>query len=197
MPEGSGMKKIVKLGFVLFVVTAVTGLILGVVNDITAEPIRVTQERMKQEALAGALPEAEEFLAEDLKDVSNPEQKAILKEVNAGRKGGDVVGYCITVAPRGYGGNIDIVVGVRESGGVRAIRILNQTETPGLGAKADAVLRGQFDNKEVDSLAVVKRQPSAANEIQAISGATITSNAVVFGVNTALDYWKNNLKGGE
>ena len=192
MPEGSGMKKIVKLGFVLFVVTAVTGLILGVVNDITAEPIRVTQERLKQEALAGALPEAEEFSAREVKGGADP----MLKEVNAGMKGNDVVGYCMPVTPRGYGGNIDIIVGVKEAGGVRAIRILNQTETPGLGAKADAVLRGQFDDKDVDSLAVVKRQPSAANEIQAISGATITSNAVVLGVNTALDYWKNNLEGG-
>jgi electron transport complex protein RnfG len=195
MPEGSGMKKIVKLGFVLFVVTAVTGLILGVVNDITAEPIRATQARLKAEALAGAMPEAAEFSVRELAGGADP----MMKEVNVGTKeDGGLAGYCIIVTPSGYAGAIELVVGVKADGGVRAIRILNQSETPGLGAKApQPPFSGQFDNQDVESVTIVKRQAESAGEIQAISGATITSTAVGLGVNTALGYWKNNLKGGE
>jgi electron transport complex protein RnfG len=192
-PNGGNAKKIIKLGVVLFTVTAITGLVLGVVNEITAEPIRLTQERLRKEALAGALPEAEEFEAVELAGGADP----ILKDVQAGHSGGSVTGYCVTVAPGGYAGPVEVVVGITASGGVRAIRILNQSETPGLGAKAPLPpFSGQYDNKEFDELVVVKTPPSAGNEIQAISGATITSNAVTLGVNKALEYWRDNLKGG-
>jgi electron transport complex protein RnfG len=101
------------------------------------------------------------------------------------------------VTPSGYAGPVEVVVGLKESGGLRAIRILRQSETPGLGAKAPLpAFSGQYDNKDADQLVVVKTQPTEADQIQAISGATITSTAVTLGVNTALDYWKNNLKGG-
>jgi electron transport complex protein RnfG len=189
----SNAQKIIKLGAVLFIVTAITGLILGVVNEITAEPIRLTQARLKAEALAGALPEAEEFSEVALSDGADP----ILKDVQEGKGGGRTEGYCIIVAPSGYAGPVEVVVGITKTGGLRAIRILSQSETPGLGAKAPLpAFSGQYDNKEVERLSVVKSAATEADQIQAISGATITSQAVTLGVNTALDYWRNNLKGG-
>ncbi|MDR3255124.1 MAG: RnfABCDGE type electron transport complex subunit G [Synergistaceae bacterium] len=191
--SGNNAKKIVRLGLVLFAVAAITGLILGVVNEITIEPIRRTQERLRNEALAAALPEAETFETVELKSDAAP----IVKDVQEGKSGGFVVGYCVTAAPTGYAGPVEVVVGITSSGGVRGIRILSQSETPGLGAKAPLPkFSGQYDNKDVENLVVVKTPPSAANEIQAISGATITSNAVTLGVNTALAYWRDNLKGG-
>jgi electron transport complex protein RnfG len=187
------MKKIFHLGAVLFIVTAITGLILGAVTDITAEPIRQTQARLRAEALAAALPEASEFTA--IEPVSSGEG-SIIKDIQEGTSDGKSVGYCITVAPSGYGGEIVIVVGIDESGGLRAIQILSQTETPGLGAKAPLpAFSGQFSDKSAEELVVVKIPPSAPDEIQAISGATITSNAVTLGVNSALEYWRDNLKG--
>ncbi|MDR1917309.1 MAG: RnfABCDGE type electron transport complex subunit G [Synergistaceae bacterium] len=198
--NAENMKKILKLGLVLFTVTAITGLILGAVNDITTEPIRLTQARLKAAALAAALPEADEFKAVDLPpassgDGANTSKSVIIRDVQQGQSAGKPVGYCITVASSGYGGLIEIVVGINESGGLRAIRILSQSETPGLGAKAEQVLSGQFANKAVEKLVVVKRAPDAPDQIQAISGATITSDAVTLGVNSALEYWRNNLKG--
>jgi electron transport complex protein RnfG len=186
-------KKIVSLGLVLFTVTAITGLILGIVNEITAEPIRITKERLKEEALAAALPDAENFSEVELAPESDP----ILKDAQEGKKEGALVGYCVTVTPSGYGGPIEIVVGIKESGQLGAIRILNMAETPGLGAKAPLpAFSGQYDGKEGDKLVVVKNTPDAGNQIQAISGATITSEAVTLGVNTAIEYWKNHLSGG-
>lgn len=186
--------KILRLGLILFAVTAITGLILGVVHDITAGPIQQTQERLKIEALAGALPEADTFKPIPLKDGAN----AMLTEVQEAHKGSEKTGYCVTVVPKGYAGPIEIVVGITAQGKLRAIRILNQSETPGLGAKAPLpAFSGQFENKTVEGISVVKTPPQAEGEIQAISGATITSSAVASGVNAALDYWKNNLRGGD
>ncbi|MDR1885507.1 MAG: RnfABCDGE type electron transport complex subunit G [Synergistaceae bacterium] len=194
-PSGAeSFRKIASLGLILFTVTAITGLILGVVYEITLVTIRQTQARLKTEALAGALPEADAFSPIDLAEGADP----MISEIQEAKSGGTTAGYCVTVTPRGYGGPIEIVVGIPKSGGVRAIRILNQSETPGLGAKAPAPeFSGQFDNKETDRLAITKTQASAAGEIQAISGATITSSAVVSGVNAALDYWNRELKGGD
>jgi electron transport complex protein RnfG len=66
-----------------------------------------------------------------------------------------------------------------------------------LGAKSTAPeFFGQYENIDALSLSVVKSAPSAPEQIQAISGATITSNAVTLGVNTALDYWRKNIAEG-
>ncbi|MDR1508602.1 MAG: RnfABCDGE type electron transport complex subunit G [Synergistaceae bacterium] len=190
MPNDN-VKKIISLGLTLFSVTAITGVILGVVHDITLEPIRVTQEGLRTEALKGALPEADEFSALEVAGGANP----MIKDVQEATAGGGVSGYCITVAPRGYAGPVELIAGITNDGNLRAIRILNQSETPGLGAKsARREFYEQF--KDASEIKVVKTKPEAPGEIQAISGATITSNSVASGVNTALAYWKNHLAAG-
>ena len=175
------MAKILRLGAVLFIITAVTGLILGGVYTMTLEPIRSAKEKEKMAALAETLPEASDFEGMD-----SPLDHSIIKEVNKGSANGETVGYNITVTPKGYGGLIEMVVGIDDEGKLIDIKILSHTETPGLGAKAaDPAFSDQFEQKNVDM----------ENEIQAISGATITSSAVANGVNTALEYWAKNLKG--
>jgi len=188
-----GIKKIVSLGLILFTVTAITGLLLGFVHGITAVPIQKTQERLKAEALSGALPGADSF---DTLKIA-PGADAAIKEVQEGKIGGEFAGYCVTVTTKGYAGPVDTVIGITPDGAVRAIHILNQTETPGLGAKAPLPpFSGQFENKQTEKFTVVKTPPTASDQIQAISGATITSDAVASGVNAALSYWKTNLAGG-
>jgi electron transport complex protein RnfG len=185
-------KKILRLGRILFTVAAVTGVILGVVYEITLEPIRRTQERLFGEALSGALPEARSFspvmLAPDANPVITNAQEALDDD-------GRSVGYCLTVTPKGYGGPIEIVVGITEAGKLRAIQILSHSETPGLGAKAPLpAFSGQYENRGSEQLILVKTAPAGDDEVQAISGATITSTAVTDGVNAALDYWRKNFK---
>jgi electron transport complex protein RnfG len=176
----------------LFTVTVITGLILGVVHDITLEPIRLTQERLKAEALRGVLPYAEEFKTMQIAEDADP----IIKDIQEALSGEKTVGYCITVTPRGYGGTIELVAGIRGDGKLEAIRILNQSETPGLGAKS--VLPNFYEQfKDSDKITVVKTEPVSPGEIQAISGATITSSGVAGGVNVALEYWRSHLAEGE
>jgi len=185
------MAKILKLGAVLFVITAITGLVLGGVYTMTLEPIKTAKEKEKMEALVQTLPEASDFEA-----VECPQGQSVIKEVNRGSANGETVGYNITVTPKGYGGLIEMVVGISDEGRLTDIKILSHTETPGLGAKAaDPAFSGQFHEKIVEKIVVTTTPPAADNEIQAISGATITSEAVASGVNAALGYWAKNLKG--
>ena len=186
------MGKIVKLGLVLFVITAVTGLILGAVHTVTLEPIREAQAREKNEALAATLPGATEF-----KEIPPKEGAGIIKEIYEGSDGGKTVGYNCTVTPKGYGGPLELIVGISNEGRVMDIKILSHSETPGLGAKAEETpFAGQFKDKLFDKLFVTKTPPEAEDQIEAISGATITSSAVVSGVNVALAYWKASFSGG-
>ncbi len=186
------MSKIIRLSLVLLLITAVTGVILGAVYTMTLEPIRKVKEREKMEALAATLPGAKEFKTLPLN--GNP---GIITEINEGSNGAEVVGYNFTVTPKGYAGPIELVVGVAKDGRVMDIKILKHGETPGLGAKAaEPLFAGQFKNKAVPRIEVSKTPPASDAEIQAISGATITSRAVASGVNTALDYWKANFADG-
>ena len=186
------MGKIVKLGLVLFVITAVTGLILGAVHTVTLEPIREAQAREKNEALAATLPGATEF-----KEIPPKERAGVIKEIYEGSDGGKTAGYNFTVTPKGYGGPLELIIGISSEGRVMDIKILSHSETPGLGAKAvEEPFAGQFKNKLFEKLFVTKTPAEAEDQIQAISGATITSSAVVEGVNDALTYWKANFSGG-
>ena len=107
------------------------------------------------------------------------------------------MGYVITVTTHeGYGGDIRFSVGIRNDGTVNGISILNIAETPGLGMKAEEVLKPQFAGKTVSQFAYTKTGAVATEEIDAISGATITTNALVNGVNAGLNYFKNELGGG-
>ncbi len=185
------MAKILKLGLVLFIITAVTGIILGGVYTLTLEPIRLTQLREKNEALASTLPGATAFKEIPLKPGSG-----IVKDAYEGTADGKLIGYNFTVTPKGYGGLITLVVGMTPDAQVTNIKILAHTETPGLGAKAvDAAFTEQFKLKKVEEIFVSKTPVEADDQIQAISGATITSRAVASGVNAATKYLKRDIQG--
>ncbi|MCY6959322.1 RnfABCDGE type electron transport complex subunit G [Clostridium brassicae] len=188
-------KEIISLGIILFIITAVAGLILGGAHKITAEPIAIQQKKENDAAMKEVLPKAESFEKQDVKlEETNP-----VKEVNSGKTGSDVSGYAIKVAPKGYGGLIEMMVGISNEGKVEGIKILTHAETPGLGAKApEPEFSGQYKGKPTDKpLDVVKAEPSKDNEIKAITGATITSKAVTTGVNAAIDFYNKELKGGQ
>lgn len=187
------MKENLKLGFILFVVTAIAGLFLGGAYTITKEPIERQAMLEKNQAMQEILPAAETF---ELSNVEIPEGTAI-EEVNTGLQGNNVVGYAIKVTPKGFGGLIEMMVGITADGKIGGIKILSLSETPGLGANATKEsFSGQFKDKDAESLEVVKMEASSDNQIEAITGATITSRAVTNGVNQAIDFFNSNLKGG-
>lgn len=196
MENQTSNKEIVSLGLRLLLITAVVGLLLGLANKITAEPIAKQQKMENDAAMAEVLPVADEFTLKE--DVTLPEA-SIISEVNEGKKGGEVTGYAIKVAPKGYGGIINMMVGISTEGTVEGIKILSHGETPGLGANAEKPeFSDQYKDKPAeDALAVVKTNPSGESQVKALTGATITSNAVTSGVNEVIDFYNSELKGGQ
>lgn len=181
----------------LMLITLVAGLLLGVVYEITKEPIKAEQQRAKEEAYKEVFADAASFETIKLDDeaVDNDLSKqgfavSINEAMQVLGKDGSVIGYALTVTDHeGYGGDIQFAMGVTIDGTVNGISFLSISETAGLGMKAkDAEFKEQFANKNVESFVYSKSGASADNEIDAISGATITTNAVTNGVNAGLYY---------
>lgn len=184
-------KSVFQLGIILLIITAVAGFIIGAVYNITKEPIRIEEKKANDKAMKELLSDADKFVKKDMK-LSNG-----VLEVNEGIKSGKVVGYDIKVASKGYGGKINIMVGIKNNGEVSGIKILSQSETAGLGANCEQPeFYKQYSGKPTQNLKVVKTSDVKKDEIKAITGATITSKAVTKGVNEAIDFYNNNLKGG-
>ena len=164
----------VQLAVILLAISAVCALMLGLVNLITSEPIRLATEEKTQRAMQEVLP-ADSYTAVEYDGGAG----SIVANVN---QAGDV-GYVVEVAPSGFGGVIDMMVGVSSDGTVTGVSIISMSETSGLGTNASKEdWRAQFVGQS-GSVAVTKD----GGQINAITGATITSRAVSTGVNAALD----------
>ena len=193
------MKKntILKDTLILTVITLVAGGLLGLVYEITKEPIAQQEELAKQEAYQAVFEDADSF--EVCVEAEDAEIAAYLAEngftaqtvneiMEAKDASGETLGYAINMTTsEGYGGDISFSMGVQMDGTMNGISILSINETAGLGMNAQKdEFKNQYSNKNVEAFEVTKTGASGANQINAISGATITSNAVTGGVNAGL-----------
>ena len=186
---------------ILFAITLIAGLLLGFVYELTKEPIRQQEEKAVQEACQAVFADAEHF--EELEQLVDMVRGADDTGITIGTvyeaqdASGTQLGYVIqTTTSEGYGGNIVLYVGIRLDGTVNDISILSISETPGLGMKAGDVLVPQFHNKNVKSFAYTKTGSTSDSEIDAISGATITTKAVTNAVNGSLLAFNDYVQGG-
>lgn len=201
------MKKMLHDAFVLLVITLVAGLCLGFVYEVTKEPIAVQKEKTKTKAFLEVFQDAVSFEA----DESFTKEKAAdvladttltevdIDEVAKALDGeGKTLGYVITVTSHeGYSGDINFSIGIRVDGTVNGISILSIAETAGLGMKANTdEFKNQFAGVNTQQFTYTKAGATADSEIDAISGATITTNAVTNGVNAGLVYFEATLQGG-
>lgn len=199
-------KKIVHDALILFAFTVVLGLILGVVYGITKAPIDKVNYENTQAAYKAVFEDADKF--EDYDDFDKDAANELVAEngysdeidnvVTALDASGNPIGYVMTVTAKDASqSTITFSVGIASDGTVNGYSITDIAETPGLGMKAeDEEFYSQFEGKNVDSFTVVKSAPTADNEIESISGATITSKAMANGVNACLVYFQNVLAGG-
>ena len=193
------MNRILKDSLALFLITFISGLALGVVYNVTKEPIKNAEVRAEQEAYKRVLPEAVEFVEDEQLDVEEANRligeklaNTEMKKVLAGKdSSGNTVGYVMNVSNMaGYGGEINITVGILNDGTLKGYETLINNETAGLGQKAkEPAFSDQFKDKKVDFFEVVKSGKQQDYEIDSISGATITSKAVTNAVNGALIYF--------
>lgn len=198
------MNKIIKNTIILTIITLVSGVALGAVYEITKAPIANAQEQAKQEAYKQVFEDADSFddLEVDAKEaaeavkVAGVDDGAEINEAVEAKQGGETIGYVITATdPNGYGGDIQVSVGIQNDGTVNGIAILSINETAGLGMKAsEPEFYEQYSGKQTDHF-YVSKDGGEGEQIDAISGATITTRAVTGAVNASLGYYQNVLGG--
>ena len=198
-------KKIVHDALILTAFTLVLGLILAVVYGITKAPIDAANLEAKQEAYKAVFDDAASFETQEYDEdaansmVSEAGYNDTIDDVESALDAnGETLGYVITVTAKdGSQGSITFSVGIQNDGTVNGYSITDISETPGLGMKAEEEdFYSQFEGKNVSSFTVVKQTPSSNDEIEAITGSTITSKAMANGCNAAILYFQNELKGG-
>lgn len=204
MSKNKDVKSMLKDAVVLLVITLIAGLALGFVYELTKEPIRIQQEKAIQKACQAVFTQAEKFdvveytpspmLSNELK-----ENGVIIGTVfEAKDSSGNSLGYVVeSTSSEGYGGKITLYAGITKDGMLNGISILSIAETPGLGMNAQSVLVPQFEKVPATYFVYTKTESTSEDEIDAISGATITTKAVVDAVNGAVAVVKQDLmKGG-
>ena len=203
------MKNILRDTIKITLITLISGIFLGFVFQITKDPIAQAQEDAKQNAYKKVFSQAVSF--EEDSSFNKEDAAKYLKEqkmsesqidllVKALDKDKKVIGYVVNVTNhKAYGGDISYTIGVKADGTLNDYEILSISETAGLGMKAkEDKFKSQFHNVKVDQFTVTKQKAGSESEIEAISGATITSKAVTNGVNAGIRYINSILeKGGK
>lgn len=191
--------KIIKDALALTLITLVAGVALGGVYEITKDPIARQEAQAKAEAYEQVFTDAAAFeevrmddtLIQTIRDQLDKEgykAQSIEEIMRAEDQSGETLGYAFTVVTsEGYGGDIQFSMGVQNDGTLNGISILSIGETAGLGMNADTpAFKDQFVGKQVEQLQYTKNGATQDDEINAISGATVTTNAMTNGVNAGL-----------
>ena len=191
----------IKTAVTLFIITLISGLVLGCVYGITKGPIEEANKAATYAAYAELLPGASDY----------NDKPEVVEAANAGLAGksygnvtvdnvveavdgsGSAMGYVVTATSNdGFGGAIQLTVGYKDEGGElksTGISFLSIAETAGLGMNAtiegEGSFKSQFEGKSAVELTLVKSGNAGDAEIDAMSGASITSGAVTNAVNAA------------
>lgn len=197
------MSKIVKDALALTLITLVSGALLGGVHEITKDPIAKQEAAAKEAAYQEVFENAASFqnveITEELDgalrealDQDGLTQQKVEEVMEALDESGEHLGYAFTVVSGGgYGGDIKLSVGVQKDGTVNGLSILVIEETAGLGMNAATEeFKSQYADKKVDKFVVTKKGATQENEIDAISGATKTTNAMTYGVNAGISAFR-------
>ena len=185
--------RIPKPVIVLTLIAALAGVALSGVYSVTKEPIAKNELQKQTAAYRAVCPDAAEFeelaAANDL--MANQDQNKTPRVTNfyVAKSGGAVVGYAMSVVTKGFGGDLEMAIGLDTEGKIQKIEFTKIQETAGLGMRAtEDAFRDQFTGK---SGTLVLNQ-----DIDALNSATITSTAVVGGVNAGLEFFETVTKGG-
>lgn len=194
------MNRMFKDTLIMVVIAMCIGLMLGFVYELTKAPIAYQQEKKKMKAFQNVFADAESFEeieGFDAVEKYNDYNATINQVVVAYNQEKSPLGYVLVITSHeGYSGDISFVMGVTNEGVLNGISITSISETAGLGMKANKILVPQFKEKIVEEFTYTKNGKSFENQIDAISGATITTEAFVNSVNVGLQYFRNELGGG-
>lgn len=201
MANNKNKSTLLKDAIALFLITLISGLALSYIYEITKSPIAEQQEMKKLKANQSVFTEATSFdLDEELMgiakeinfaDLDTSYKGVTIDEVSkAFNDKNEMLGYNITVTTSNtYKAPITMVIGYSKDGVIKGIEMLALNETAGLGMNAqNPNFINQFLGKNVTEFKVTKTGATAEDQIDAISGATITTNGVVYAVNAGIHY---------
>ena len=201
-------QRIPKPVIALALITLIAGLALSGVYSMTKETIDAHADQAKAAAYAAVVPGAETFEHDETADAAiaaldgqvygTKFGKAYVNEAFVAKDGsGNVVGYALSVTSGdGYDGNVTLSLGLDATGKVLGIAFTELTETPGMGMLADEpAFKDQFVDRQVTQFVHNKGGATGDNVIDAISGASTTSGAVVNAVNAGLDFFHTVMGG--
>lgn len=156
------IREICKL--IIFITTS--SFLLGIVyiktNPIIQENLKIKKQKMLQEIF----PEADIFVEENIRD----------KQVFSVVKGDEKIGKIVNLKARGYSGEINVLVGLTNKK-IRKVKIVSHTETPGLGSKiTEEKFLKKFEMSDTKTI----------NDVETITGATISSKAVIEAIKSAI-----------
>ena len=178
------MSKIIKPAAVLLIICIIAAGLLGYVNAITLEPIAAQDSKAKTESMTAVLPNAASF----------GDEGNITSVTPALDESGNEIGYAVAITTKGFSAGLKLMYGVDSNGAITGLSVVDcSNETPGLGANAkNESFYGQFTGKSGD-VKVTKD----GGDIEALTGATITSRAIADAATEAIQYvTENYLKGG-
>lgn len=194
---------------VILIVTFVAVAGLAVVYQVTKEPIAQAEANAKAAVYAAVFTDADSFTEVENVEALIENSQAAIENAELGdcsvnevliaeSKSGEALGYVIAAtSPNGYGGDIQIAVGISNDGVITGFNVISNNETAGLGSKCtNDDFTSQFEGKNAEMLKYTKTGAVADNEIDAISGATRTTNAVTQAVNKAIVFYQFNFKDG-
>ncbi len=198
---------IVKDAIALFVITLIAGLVLAFVNSITAPVIAEQKAAEKREAYSSVYADAANFKDDegkfsDIAEISKDllEEKADLTNVTISEVLGaydssdKLIGYVFTAScSEGYGGEVPVSLGIDLEGTITGLEVLSNSETQGFGANASKPeFKEQFKGINAPQISFVKDgSANGTDQINGVSGASKTSNAITKAVNACL-YYANN-----
>lgn len=173
------IKEVIVPTFALFIICLIATALLGATNELTADKIAQVAEQTAAEARKSVCEGAVDFTS-----VEVTVGEAVYTCYTALDAEGNSIGYAVTTQDKSYGGTIEVMTGFDLEGKITGVEILTIDDTPGLGMNAkNESFRNNYLGKSGEL--AVSKTPTAENEIQAITGATITSEAVTRCVNAA------------
>ncbi len=175
------LRDMLKLGGRLLVFALVAGALLGYVNYITEGPIARQEQKKTVEALSRVMP----GIAAEPVALQGPYGSPAVTGVWEAREGGAVAARAFKVKAAGYGGPLQLIIGLDKNNKVTGLEVLSHAETAGLGAKA---AEPGFGERFLGASApvAVKKAGAVGEGVSAITGATITTKAVAAGIDAAV-----------
>lgn len=197
--------RIVKDAVILTVIALLLSVVLGFVNEITKDKIAEQNELKKQNAYAAVYNGVTFESSEELDALVTASEETltaagfggvVINEAMTAVENGEPAGYVLNITTaNGYGGDIDLAIGVTAQGKMTGLSIISNSETAGLGANCSkASFTDQFAEIDAEQIEFTKSgKTDPATQIDAISSATITTTAVTGAVNAGLHFVYNEI----